>query len=151
MEGERDENEHCEEYVENIAEQHDHDASAYIGDNVTLDYGEGEEVEESREREDGNAQHTPIETDSIGLTTEPLLNETTEVMADDRSFTQVASPTIELANREKEKDSRRVQEAVNDSRFRQSGGAYNKDRNRQRVEVDNYGHACEFMYYLYLT
>ena len=35
-EGERDENEDNEEYVENLAEQHDHDASAYIGDNVTL-------------------------------------------------------------------------------------------------------------------
>ena len=80
-------------YVENLAEQHDHDASAYIGDNVTLDYGEGEEVEESREREDGNAQHTPIETDSIGLTMEPLLNVTTESVADDRNLTQAVPPT----------------------------------------------------------
>ena len=57
------------------------------------------------------------------------------MVADDRSLTRVASPTIEPANKEKEKDNRRVQEPVNDSRFRQSGGAYNKDRNRQRVDV----------------
>ena len=59
-EGERDENEYSEEYVENTAEQHDHDASAYMGDNVTLDYGEGEEVEESREREDGPGMHNTL-------------------------------------------------------------------------------------------
>ena len=57
-------------------------------------------------------------------------------MPDDRSLTRVASPTIEPASREKEKDNRRVQESVNDSRFRQSGGVYNKDRSRPRFEVD---------------
>ena len=94
-------------------------------------------MEESRGREDGNAQHTPIETDSIGLTMEPLLNVTTESVLDDRNVTQAVPPTTELANREKGSDGRRVKELVNvnDSRFRQSGGAYNKDRNRQRVDV----------------
>ena len=87
---------------------------AYFGDNVKLDYGEGEEVEESREREDGNAQHTPIESDSISLTMEPLLNITTEQVADDRNVTQALPPTTELANREKESDGRRVQGLVND-------------------------------------
>jgi len=67
---------------------------------------------------------------------EPLLNVTTESVLDDRNVTQAVPPTTELANREKESDSRRVQESVNDSRFRQSGGVYNKDRNRHRFEVD---------------
>ena len=92
-------------------------------------------MEESREREDGNAQHTPINPDSIGLTTEPLLNVTTEVMANDRSLIRVATPIIEPGNKEREKDNRRVQDSVNESRSRQSGGAYNKDRNRQHVDV----------------